>query len=120
MTAILERKKHSIDLTGRVVGRVATEIAVLLQGKHKISFVPNRDMGDFVEVKNASQLQVTGRKSEQKEYRRFTGYPGGLRSTLFKDLIVKDPAKVLRNAVYHMLPKNKLRLGRMKRLTFIR
>ena len=59
-------------------------------------------------------------KSEQKEYRRFTGYPGGLRSTLFKDLIVKDSSKVLRHAVYHMLPKNKLRLGRMKRLTFVR
>ena len=117
---VVERKKHNIDVAGRVVGRVATEIAVLLQGKHRATFVPNRDKGDFVEVKNASQLQVTGRKSEQKEYRRFTGYPGGLRSTLFKDLIVKDPAKVLRNAVYHMLPKNKLRLGRMKRLTITR
>ena len=118
--SVSERKKHSVDVAGRVVGRVATEIAVLLQGKHKTTFVPNCDMGDFVEVKNASRLEVTGKKFEQKEYRRFTGYPGGLRSILFKDLMVKDPAKVLWNAVYHMLPKNKLRRERMKRLIIAR
>jgi len=114
----IERKTHEIDATGTPVGRLATRIATLLRGKNKATFVPNQDHGDAVVVINADKMVFTGNKMEDKEYHRFTGYPGGLITTKAKDLWAKKgPAAVLRHAVEYMLPKNKLQKGMMKRLT---
>jgi large subunit ribosomal protein L13 len=112
----MERKTHTIDATGKVLGRLATEIAVLLRGKHKPDFVPYLDMGDFVVVKNVREIKLTGKKAEQKKYYRHSGYLGGLKELPFKKIFEKDPAWVLRKAVFGMLPKNKLRAKQIKRL----
>jgi len=112
----MERKTHTIDATGKVLGRLATQITILLRGKHKRDFQPNQDMGDFVIVKNIDKIRVTGRKMEEKKYFRYSGYPGGLKTVSFKELFAKDPFKVLKIAVFRMLPANKLRKIQIKRL----
>ena len=110
------RKTHKIDAQGKAVGRLATEIALLLRGKNKPSFVPNQDEGDFVVVENASRMKFTGKKLEQKTFFRHSGYPGGGKFTKLSKLFESDSAKVLHLAVYGMLPKNKLRPLMIKRL----
>ncbi|TET84536.1 MAG: 50S ribosomal protein L13 [Candidatus Nealsonbacteria bacterium] len=112
----MERKTHTIDATGKVLGRLATEIAVLLRGKQKSDFVPYRDMGDFVIVKNVSKLKITGKKMEQKKYFHHSGFLGGVREVPLKKIFKTNPAEVLRKAVFGMLPKNKLRAEQIKRL----
>lgn len=112
----MERKTHTIDATNKVLGRLATEIAVLLRGKNKPGFAPNKDMGDFVTVRNFSKIRITGKKFGQKIYYRHTGYLGGLKEVPLKKLFKKDPAEVLKKAVFGMLPKNKLRAKQIKRL----
>lgn len=112
------RKTHTIDATNKVLGRLATQIATLLRGKHKPDFVPHKDMGDFVRVENIEKIRVTGKKMEQKKYYRHSGYMGGLKETPLKKLFEKDPAEVLKKAVWGMLPKNKLRNEQIKRLKF--
>jgi len=104
------RQWHLVDADGKTLGRVATQIAHLLRGKHKPSFTPNSDMGDFVVVVNASKIKLTGKRSELKEYFQHTGYPGGATFEKFKDLIRKHPERVMEHAVRGMLPHN--RLGR--------
>jgi len=113
------RKTHTIDATNKVLGRLASKIAVLLRGKHKPDFFPYKDMGDFVIVKNVDELKITGRKLEQKKYFRHSEYLGSGKETLLKDLFEKRPAEVLKRAVWGMLPKNKLRAKMIKRLKFI-
>jgi len=112
----MERKTHIIDATGQSLGRLASKIAILLQGKHKPEYLPHKDLGDFVVVKNLKKMKITGKKIEQKKYYRYTGYLGGLREIPLKKLWEKDPAQVLKKAVCGMLPKNKLRPKRIKRL----
>lgn len=112
----MERKTHTIDATGKVLGRLAAQIAVLLRGKHKPDFLPYQDRGDFVVVKNVAKIRLTGKKIEQKKYYRHTGYLGGLKEIPLKTLFKKDPAQVLKKAVFGMLPKNKLRKNQIKRL----
>jgi len=112
----MERKTHTIDAANKVLGRLATEIAILLRGKNKIDFAPNKDIGDFVVVKNIKKIKVTGKKFEKKIYYHHTGYLGGLKETPFKKLFKKDPGEVLKKAVFGMLPKNKLRAKQIKRL----
>jgi large subunit ribosomal protein L13 len=112
----MERKTHTIDASGRVLGRLAGEIVILLQGKHRPDFMPNKDEGDFVVVKNADKIKLTGRKEEQKIYYRHTGFLGGLKKTPAQKILKKEPAAVLKKAVFGMLPKNKLRMRRIKRL----
>ena len=114
----IKREYHTIDVAGKSVGRVATRIAQLLQGKHKPTYVPNVDAGDFVEIANVDQLSVTQKKAVQKVYQHHTMHPGGLKSVTLKHVMKTNPEKVVEEAVSHMLPKNKLRSGRMKRLTF--
>ena len=114
----MERKTHTIDATGKVLGRLAAQIAVLLRGKHRPDFVPYKDRGDFVIVKNVNRLRVTGKKIEQKKYYRHSGYPGGLKEIPFKKLFAEKPAEVFKRVVYGMLPKNKLRAKTIKRLKF--
>jgi len=115
----MERKTHIIDATGKVLGRLATQIAVFLRGKHKPDFFPYKDMGDFVVVKNVGKLKITGKKMDQKKYFRHSGYPGGAKETLLKTLFKTKPQEVLKRAVWGMLPKNKLRAKMIKRLKFI-
>ena len=116
----MERKLHKIDATDRVLGRLATEIAILIRGKHKVTFQPNVDGGDIVEVSNVDKLKFTGNKMDQKKYYRHSGYPGGLKETGLKKKMAEEPHFVLRNAVVHMLPSNKLRKEMIKRLRFIK
>lgn len=113
----MQRNTHTIDAAGKVLGRLATEIAILLRGKNKPDFVLNKDMGDFVIVKNFNKIKFTGKKFEQKIYYHHTGYLGGLREMPLKKLFEKNPAEVLKKAVFGMLPKNKLRARQIKRLT---
>ena len=112
----MERKTQTIDAAGKVLGRLASQIAILLRGKHKPNFVPYLDMGDFVIVKNVAQIRLTGKKIEKKKYFRHTGYLGGLKETPLKKLFKENPAQVLKKAVFGMLPKNKLRAKIIKRL----
>jgi large subunit ribosomal protein L13 len=110
------RQLHKIDATDQPLGRLASRVATLLRGKHKPSFVYNIDNGDFVHVENASKIKLTGKKLDQKKYYHHSGYPGGLKTKTLKELFEKNPAEVLKRAVYNMLPKNKLRKEMMKRL----
>lgn len=114
----MNRTVHTIDLEGKVLGRVSSEIAQLLRGKHKRDFQPHIDGGDIVHVKNANKIAVTGKKRENKMYYRHSEYPGGLKSENMAQLLVRKPNEVVRLAVYNMLPKNKLRKEMMKRLRF--
>jgi len=114
----MKRDTHVIDATNRVLGRLASEIAVLLRGKHKPGFVPYRNGGDFVKIKNVDKIRFTGNKLKGKKYYRHSGYPGGLKITSLEELFRKNPKEVLRKAVWGMLPKNRLRSQMIKRLKF--
>lgn len=114
----MKRETHTIDASNRILGRLASEIAILLRGKHKSNFVPYKDVGDSVFVKNVEKIKVTGKKEDQKKYYRHSGYLGSLKETPLKILFKKNPQEVLKKAVYGMLPKNKLREQQIKRLKF--
>jgi len=105
-----------IDANGQVLGRLATHIARLLIGKDKPHFTPYLDCGDHVVVINAERVRVTGNKADQKVYRHHSGYPGGLKEIPFRRLMQQRPEEVIREAVLGMLPKNKLRARRAKKL----
>lgn len=112
----VSRDWHLIDLEGKVLGRAASEIATLLQGKNKPYFSYHLDCGDFVVGINASKVMLSGRKEEQKQYFSHSGYPGGVKETPLKKLRKDNPNKVIELAVKGMLPKNKLRTPRLRRL----
>lgn len=112
----VERKWYVVDAEGKTLGRLASELAVLLRGKHKPQFTPHVDTGDFVVVVNAEKVVVTGRKADHKVYRRHSGYPGGLRTTSYEEMMRRKPAEVLRKAVYGMMPKNRLARRQVKKL----
>ena len=110
------RQTHNLDATGQILGRLASQISILLRGKHKPTFVRHLDQGDVVLVKNASQLKISSAKMVQKVYYHYTGYPGGLKKEKLASLWAKNPSQALRRAVWNMLPKNKLRDQMIKRL----
>ena len=110
------RKWHHIDATGQTLGRLATKIAVLLMGKHKKTYTPHMDCGDFVVVTNAGKIKLTGKKMEQKVYFSHSGYAKGAKETPVKRVLENNPTRVLELAVKRMLDENKLRAPRMKRL----
>jgi large subunit ribosomal protein L13 len=113
------RKVITIDAENKSLGRLAVEVAVALRGKNKPSFVPYKDMGDSVIVKNINKMKFTGNKLENKNYFHFTGYLGHLKKATLKEFLIKRGAKeVLRNAVMGMLTKNTLRPKQIKRLRF--
>jgi large subunit ribosomal protein L13 len=114
--ADIEHAWHVIDAEGVVLGRLATEVAHLLRGKHKAIFAPNVDVGDHVVVINASKLDVSLRKSEGKVYYRHSGYPGGIKSENLGHLLERNPERVVRLAVRGMLPKNRLSRAQLKKL----
>ena len=105
-----------VDATGISLGRLATQIATLLRGKHKPTFTPHLDMGDSVIVINAGQVKLTGQKGEQKTYQRFSGYLGGRKEIPIQKMLEKHPDFVVTNAVRGMLPKNKLARQQLKHL----
>jgi len=111
-----QRNWHVMDAKDRILGRMATEIAVKLRGKDKPEFAPHMDMGDFVIVVNAEKIKVTGNKLNQKKYHRYTGYPGGIREISLEKLIKKSPEEVIRRSVRGMLPKNKIGRDLLKKL----
>ena len=111
------RNWYEIDAEGKILGKVAAEIAVRLMGKHKPSYTPHVDGGDFVIVTNAEKIAVTGKKLLDKKYYRHSGYPGGLKVRNVQEMLEKQPTEVIRKAVERMLPKNKLgsqMIGRLK------
>ena len=112
----IKRVWHLIDAQGKILGRMATQIARFLVGKDKPYFVNYLDCGDYVVVTNAAKVRVTGRKAKQKKYYRHSGYPGGFREITFEKQMARDPRKIIRHAVAGMLPKNKLRAKRLARL----
>lgn len=112
----ITREWHLIDARGKILGRVASKIAKYLIGKHKVEYVPHLDLGDYVVVTNADKFIVTGKKRKNKKYRRYSGYMGGLKETSLEDLLEKKPKEAIKLAIRNMLPKNKLRKKRLKRL----
>ena len=107
---------YVVDVSGKVLGRAAVEVASLLKGKHKVDYTPHVDSGSGVIVINCDKIRVTGKKSGQKVYKRYSGYPGGQRETVYGKMIVEKPKYVMRHAVKGMLPKNKLGAKMIKRL----
>lgn len=116
----VERKIQKIDAEGQALGRLATQIAMILRGKDKPTFDPARDEGDYVEVSNCAKIKFTGKKLDQKEYKWHTNHPGGLRTRKVKDVFKTNPGTVLKKAVWGMLPKNKLRDQMIKRLRIVK
>jgi large subunit ribosomal protein L13 len=112
----IERQWHVIDASGKVLGKLATQAASLLMGKHKPIFSRNLDTGDFVVIINADKVRVTGNKAEQKLYYRHSGYPGGLKSISLEKMLQTNPTRVIGHAVKGMLPHNRLGAGMMKKL----
>lgn len=112
----VKRTWYVLDLQGKNLGRTATQIAMVLMGKNKPTYTPNIDVGDFVVLINADKFEVTGNKMNDKMYRHHTGFPGGLKESNLQDLMKKHPDRAIKLAVSGMLPKNKLRARRMKRL----
>lgn len=112
----IKREWHCIDAANQILGRTAPRITLLLQGKHKRTYSPNLDGGDYVVVINAEKIKVTGNKVKSKIYTSYSGYPGGLKEIPFERLMAKKPTEIILRAVSGMLPKNKLRDRRMARL----
>lgn len=104
----VERKWYVVDATDQVVGRLATKVATILRGKHKPTYTPNVDTGDYVIIINADKVRLTGNKENKKEYVHHTGYPGGRRVTSFRQMMDKHPERVLEHAIKGMLPHNTL------------
>ena len=107
---------HVVDASGKTLGRICSEIAILLQGKHKVSYVPYLNTGDFVIVVNAEKVKVTGDKLNKKMYYRHSGYPGGLTEKTLDEVLQTAPTRVIEHAVKGMLPKSKLGKRMMSRL----
>ncbi|MDF2701068.1 MAG: ribosomal protein [Rubrobacteraceae bacterium] len=112
----VERRWYVVDAEGQTLGRLAAEIARVLRGKSKPQYTPHVDTGDFVVVVNAERIVVTGRKAEQKVYRRHSGYPGGLKTTSFEQLLERQPTEILRKAVKGMMPKTRLARQQLRKL----
>ncbi len=116
----IEKKWYIVDASDKIVGRLATKIATILRGKHKPSFTPHVDTGDFVIVVNAEKVKFTGNKLDQKKYYKHTGYMGGIKETTAKDMLQKKPEEIIRHAVKGMLPKNRLGRKLLKKLKIYR
>ena len=112
----IEKKWYAVDATNQRLGRLASEIAIILRGKNKPTYTPHMDTGDFVIVVNAEKVMVTGRKREQKLYRRHSGRPGGMKTETFAQLQARIPERIIEKAVKGMLPKNSLGRQLFKKL----
>jgi large subunit ribosomal protein L13 len=114
--ADIQRQWHVLDASAQTLGKLATRAATLLMGKHKPIFSPNLDTGDFVVIINAEKVSFSGNKENKKLYRRHSGYPGGLKSVSLEKMLETDPTRVIEKAVKGMLPTNRLRAVRMRKL----
>ena len=112
----VEQKWHLLDAQEFVVGRLATRAAELLIGKNKVSYAPLRDMGDAVVIINAPAISISGKKNVNKQYKNYSGYPGGLNLTSYEKMSKEKPEEIIRKAIMGMLPKNKLRDKRIQNL----
>jgi len=112
----IEKKWYVVDAEDKILGRLATEIAFRLRGKHKPTFSPFIDNGDFIIVTNADKIQLTGKKWDDKKYYRHTGYMGGIKETTARELLEKHPTDLVMKAVKGMLPKNKIGRAQLKKL----
>lgn len=116
----IEQKWLLINAEGRILGRMATEVADLIRGKRKPQFTSHLDTGDFVVIVNAEKIKVTGRKLDQKKYYSHSGYPGGIKEETLKDLLERKPEEVIKKAVWGMIPKGKLGRALYKKLKVYR
>ncbi len=112
----VNRDWYLVDAQDKVLGRLATEVALRLRGKHKPEYTPHVDTGDYIVVVNADKVAVTGNKFEDKLYHHHTGFPGGIKTATFREMIEKHPTRVIEKAVKGMLPKNKLGRAMIKKL----
>ena len=112
----IQRDWVLVDANGQTLGRLVTQISTVLLGKHKPSFTPGVEMGDYVIVVNAAHIKVTGNKLDDKMYYRHTGYPGGIKSTNLRELLAKNPERVIEKAVWGMLPHNRMGRNLMRKL----
>lgn len=112
----VKRDWYVVDAAGKTLGRLSTEIARRLRGKHKPEFTPHVDTGDYIVVLNAEKVRVTGKKAKAKQYYRHTGYPGGIRSVSFEDLIQQNPERAIEHAVKGMLPRGPLGRAMFRKL----
>ena len=112
----VEQKWYVVDAEGKTLGRLSSQIAAILRGKHKPQYSPSVDVGDYVVVVNAGKVRVTGRKMQQKRYYRHSGYPGGLTEITLADQLERHPTRVLKAAVRGMLPRNRLGRKMLKKL----
>jgi large subunit ribosomal protein L13 len=118
--AEVNRHWHVVDATGRPLGRLASEVAALLRGKHKPTFVEHLDVGDFVVVVNAEKVILTGRKDEQKTYYSHSGYHGGIKEISFQRMLQKAPERIIEKAVWGMIPKTRLGRSQIRHLKVYR
>lgn len=116
----IKRSWYEADASKFTLGRLATRVATVLRGKHKVTFTPHMDVGDYVVVKNAEKVQFTGRKLKQKMYHTFSGYPGGVRTKSLETRMQTEPEKVIRDAVYNMVDSNRLRKHILRRLKVVK
>ena len=112
----ITRNWFVVDASDKILGRLASAVAVRLRGKHKVEFAPHMDTGDCIIVVNAAKVRTTGRKLDQKKYYRHSGWIGGLKETSLRDMLAKKPEEVIRKAVRGMLPKNRLGRAMLKKL----
>ena len=112
----ITRRWHQVDAEGLVLGRLAVEVARILMGKHRPTYTPHLDTGEFVVVINAQKIELTGKKAEQKKYYHYTGYPGGLVETSYRRMRERKPEEIIRLAVRRMLPKTKLGRAMLSKL----
>lgn len=115
----IEKKWYVVDAEGKTLGRLASQVAAILRGKHKPTFTPNMDTGDYVIVVNAEKVVLTGNKEEQKVYKRYSGYAGGLKIISFADMKAKHPERIVEHAIVGMLPHNKLGRAMAKKLRVV-
>jgi large subunit ribosomal protein L13 len=112
----IKRNWHLVDVKGKILGRISTQIAKLLMGKHKVIYTNHLDMGDYVVVTNVTQVELSGNKAVQKTYKSHSGYPGGFKEVTFAKMFKENPEKVIIHAVSGMLPDNRLKAKRLARL----
>jgi large subunit ribosomal protein L13 len=112
----IEKQWYLVDASGKVLGRLASQIAKILRGKHKPTYTPHADAGDYVVVTHAGEIKVTGKKRKEKAYYRHSGFPGGIKMMTFEKLQAKDPTEAIKIAVKGMLPKNPLGRAMLKKL----
>ena len=114
--ATIEKKWYVVDAAGQTLGRLSTVVADTLRGKRKVTYTPNIDTGDFVVIVNAERIVVTGKKLDEKTYWRHSGYPGGIKGELLKNLLARRPEEVVRRAVKGMMPHNRLGAAQLRKL----